>query len=561
MSHPNIIKVTDLIDDGETVAFVMEYVEGETLKEYIERKEKLSDEEIKSIFLQMLDAVGYVHEQNLVHRDIKPSNFMIDTKSKVKLMDFGIAKNTDTNSAEYTQTGTGVQMGTPMYMSPEQITETKSVTPQSDIYSLGVVLWQLVTGEKPYDTKTLSTFQLQMKIVQEELPLTNTNWDTFIIKATSKNNENRFSSCKEFSLKLNTDNNTLQVYESDKTIVNSFQNSEKTIIENKVLIDESYPSKVEEYLKQLFYEKGLESFGEIMDNMTMVNSKEYDVFWTVETISASDTAIIYFKLENISFLIGSYGEQWRIVFNGQSYLDLKEIEHLIKFSLSIQSKVVMSLISMINEFKVSSLYLGLNKYNRYIKEWYASILHQNYRSQKICEASLEERMLEEIEKLSDVFSILIGKSYYLQEIPDKKKNNFWNKFKDFIPDSNTSFYWYYDDTIFGKGDDGIAIVKTSEGQWLLLIADLNSPVGIIELVSSSDLFSGEYKNFDKLHSINGDAQKSRFDENGIPFNKFLTLIVVDEDNELDYMEFTGFSDREKINALCDFWVAMEYDPL
>jgi hypothetical protein len=221
----------------------------------------------------------------------------------------------------------------------------------------------------------------------------------------------------------------------------------------------------------------------------------------------------------------------------------------------------MSLISMINEFKVSSLYLGLNKYNRYIKEWYASILHQNYRSQKICEASLEERMLEEIEKLSDVFSILIGKSYYLQEIPDKKKNNFWNKFKDFIPDSNTSFYWYYDDTIFGKGDDGIAIVKTSEGQWLLLIADLNSPVGIIELVSSSDLFSGEYKNFDKLHSINGDAQKSRFDENGIPFNKFLTLIVVDEDNELDYMEFTGFSDREKINALCDFWVAMEYDPL
>jgi hypothetical protein len=298
-----------------------------------------------------------------------------------------------------------------------------------------------------------------------------------------------------------------------------------------------------------------------MDNMTMVNSKEYDVFWTVETISASDTAIIYFKLENISFLIGSYGEQWRIVFNGQSYLDLKEIEHLIKFSLSIQSKVVMSLISMINEFKVSSLYLGLNKYNRYIKEWYASILHQNYRSQKICEASLEERMLEEIEKLSDVFSILIGKSYYLQEIPDKKKNNFWNKFKDFIPDSNTSFYWYYDDTIFGKGDDGIAIVKTSEGQWLLLIADLNSPVGIIELVSSSDLFSGEYKNFDKLHSINGDAQKSRFDENGIPFNKFLTLIVVDEDNELDYMEFTGFSDREKINALCDFWVAMEYDPL
>ena len=148
---------------------------------------------------------------------------------------------------------------------------------------------------------------------------------------------------------------------------------------------------------------------------------------------------------------------------------------------------------------------------------------------------------------------MIGKSYYLQEIPDKKKNNFWNKFKDFIPDSNTIFYWYYDDTLFGKGDDGFAIVKTSGNQWLLLIADfVDSVVSIIELVSSSDLFSGEYKNFDKLHSINGDAQKSRFDENGIPFNKFLTLIVVDKDNKLDYKEFTGFSDRAKINALCDF---------
>ena len=234
MSHPNIIKVTDLIDENEIVAFVMEYAKGETLKDFIEQKGRLKDDEIKVVFSQMLDALGYVHDQNLIHRDIKPSNFIVANNGNVKLMDFGIAKNTDRNSAEYTQTGTGVQMGTPMYMSPEQITETKSVTPQSDIYSLGVVLWQLVTGEKPYDMKTLTNFQLQMKIVQEELPLTNTNWDTLIQKATSKNNENRFSSCKEFSLKLNSDNNTQQVNDADKTIVNSVQNSEKTIIEQKV---------------------------------------------------------------------------------------------------------------------------------------------------------------------------------------------------------------------------------------------------------------------------------------------------------------------------------------
>ncbi len=216
MSHPHVIRVSDLIDEGDTVAFVMEYVEGETLKEYLERKGKLTDTEIREIFSQMLDAVGYVHEQKLVHRDIKPSNFMIDKKGKVKLMDFGIAKSLDPKSAEYTQTGTGIQMGTPMYMSPEQITETKSVTAQSDIYSLGVVLWQMVTGKKPYDTKTLSNFQLQLKIVQEPLEATNSDWDRIIQKATTKNVLNRFKNFVELKQDLWT-SPTIKVEEPEIT--------------------------------------------------------------------------------------------------------------------------------------------------------------------------------------------------------------------------------------------------------------------------------------------------------------------------------------------------------
>jgi serine/threonine protein kinase len=195
MSHPNVIKVTNLIDEQDTVAFVMEYVEGETLKDFLERKGRLTDVEIKEIFAQMLDAVGYVHEQKLVHRDIKPSNFMLDKSGRVKLMDFGIAKNTDPNAAEYTQTGTGMQMGTPMYMSPEQIKETNSVSAQSDIYSLGVVLWQMVTGKKPYNTNNLSNFELQTKIVTEKLAETQTIWDSIIQKATEKNSLNQYENC------------------------------------------------------------------------------------------------------------------------------------------------------------------------------------------------------------------------------------------------------------------------------------------------------------------------------------------------------------------------------
>jgi uncharacterized protein (TIGR02145 family) len=160
---------------------------------------------------------------------------MINPKGQVKLLDFGIAKNTDKNSAEYTQTSTSQQMGTPMYMSPEQVNETKSVTAQSDIYSLGVVLWQMVMGQKPYDTKALSNFQLQSKIVNEKLALTHTIWDTSIQKATHKKLNSRYTSAQLFLNDLQNpksikDDKTIFENKDDKTI---FENKEEaTIIEN-----------------------------------------------------------------------------------------------------------------------------------------------------------------------------------------------------------------------------------------------------------------------------------------------------------------------------------------
>jgi len=164
----------------------------------------------------------------LVHRDIKPSNFMIAPNGSVKLLDFGIAKNTDPNSVEYTQTLPGAQMGTPMYMSPEQITETKNVTPQSDIYSLGVVLWQLVTAEKPYDMKTLTTFHLQNKIVNEALPETNTSFDQIIKTATNKEIDKRFQNTSKFKNALIGEEKTIDApIDNEKTIIESTEKSNK----------------------------------------------------------------------------------------------------------------------------------------------------------------------------------------------------------------------------------------------------------------------------------------------------------------------------------------------
>ena len=228
MSHPNIVRVTDMIDDGETIAFVMDYIEGESLKEYLDRKGKLGDEQIKYILSQMLDALEYVHGQGLVHRDIKPSNFMLTPQGKVMLMDFGIAKQLNPGSSEYTSTGTNQQMGTAMYMSPEQVKSTKDVTHVTDIYSLGVVLWQMVTGKRPYNQSELSIPEIQVSIIKEPLPTTGTKWDAVIQAATEKEVEKRFRDTKEFkdALKGTEKGNTQESTRiEDKTVFEPKGNS------------------------------------------------------------------------------------------------------------------------------------------------------------------------------------------------------------------------------------------------------------------------------------------------------------------------------------------------
>jgi uncharacterized protein (TIGR02145 family) len=114
-------------------------------------------------------------------------------------MDFGIAKQLNPGGkSEYTLTGTNQQLGTPMYMSPEQIKSTKDVTYVSDLYSLGVVLWEMVTGRKPYNGETESIYQIQTRIVREELPMTGTRWDVIICRSTVKDEGERYRSAKEF---------------------------------------------------------------------------------------------------------------------------------------------------------------------------------------------------------------------------------------------------------------------------------------------------------------------------------------------------------------------------
>ncbi len=148
LNHPNIVAVYDSGRAGDYYYFVMEYVEGANLRELL-RLNRLAPADALSIVRQICDALQLAHEEGIVHRDIKPENILLDRKGRVKIADFGLAKLLGGPSPADCLTRTRQVMGTPIYMAPEQIAGSQSLDHRADIYSLGVVFYELLTGELP----------------------------------------------------------------------------------------------------------------------------------------------------------------------------------------------------------------------------------------------------------------------------------------------------------------------------------------------------------------------------------------------------------------------------
>jgi serine/threonine protein kinase len=194
LNHPNITRVIDIEEQDGVLAIVMELLEGSNLEQYVTNKHFLQAEEVKLIFTQVLSALNYAHSKGIVHRDIKPANIFKDDAFLVKVMDFGIAKNFGTG---IDMTQTGAQMGTPSYMSPEQVKGDKSIDHRSDIYSLGSMLYFLLKGFPPYQSNENSSYEIFTKIVNEPIPLTgNQVFDQIIQKATLKDRNKRYQEIK-----------------------------------------------------------------------------------------------------------------------------------------------------------------------------------------------------------------------------------------------------------------------------------------------------------------------------------------------------------------------------
>ena len=167
LDHPNIRKVFGYGNIDGRPAIIMEYLEGNDLKDKMKRGQRFSQQELVKWWNQLVDALNYTHAQDIVHRDIKPSNIFIDQKGNARLLDFGIAKVADTTSG----TQTGSTLGTRIYMSPEQVKDPKRVGTPSDVYSLAVSFVHLLTGKTPYDSTTSSDYDIQVSIVTKPLDL------------------------------------------------------------------------------------------------------------------------------------------------------------------------------------------------------------------------------------------------------------------------------------------------------------------------------------------------------------------------------------------------------
>lgn len=201
LNHTNIVSIYDFVEYEGNYCIIMEYVKGTTLDKIIENNNNVDISLSINIINQLLDGLSYAHKQSIVHRDIKPSNVIIDPDKRVKILDFGIAKMVLSNS---NLTKTGTRMGSICYMSPEQILG-KDLNLKTDIYSVGITFYELLSGQLPYDIKTESDYIVQNKIVNDALPDIRTlnpavprNIADAINISTRKNPDDRFIDCDEF---------------------------------------------------------------------------------------------------------------------------------------------------------------------------------------------------------------------------------------------------------------------------------------------------------------------------------------------------------------------------
>lgn len=205
LSHRNIVQVYDFGTENDLAYIVMEYIQGRELQDYFEKGERFDIRTVFSLMTELLDALDFAHEAGIIHRDVKPANVMVDAGGHAKLTDFGVARVADPGGPQGEATRVGALVGTPSYMSPEQI-QGLTLDRRTDVFSAGIIFYQFLTGRKPFEAP--SQFGLQAKIIQEDpawpsaLVQIPPEFDRVTARALAKDPDRRYKSARKFAQAL-----------------------------------------------------------------------------------------------------------------------------------------------------------------------------------------------------------------------------------------------------------------------------------------------------------------------------------------------------------------------
>ena len=204
LNHRNIVQVYDFGTEGDVAYIVMEYIQGKELKHHFDANERFDLNKTFRLMIELLDALEFAHEAGIIHRDIKPANIMVDAGGRAKLTDFGVARVTEPEGDPGEATKIGTVVGTPAYMSPEQI-QGEPIDRRTDLFSAGIIFYQFLTGRKPFEG---TQWALAKKIIQDD-PVKASSIvqippaiDRVIARALAKQPEHRYQSARSFAESL-----------------------------------------------------------------------------------------------------------------------------------------------------------------------------------------------------------------------------------------------------------------------------------------------------------------------------------------------------------------------
>lgn len=277
LSHPNIVEMYDVGEDNGIYYIVMEYIEGKTLKQLIKKRGALTLSEAIDIMLQITDGISQAHDSYIIHRDLKPQNIMIKEDGTIKITDFGIAMAL--NSTQLTQTNS--VMGSVHYLPPEQASG-KGSTIRSDIYSMGILFYEILTGTLPF--KGDNAVEIALKQMRDEIPSVRKknpaipqSVENVILKATAKNPKNRYSDAKKMHADLLTVLNDDRINEAKLV----FKYPEHEVDENTKTIS-TIKTKTDQKLKN----EDNEEVANIIEPDDKVIKKTNKVIWILGSIFA-----------------------------------------------------------------------------------------------------------------------------------------------------------------------------------------------------------------------------------------------------------------------------------